>query len=185
MKFICNSSAELVVRVATLSSRFGYVHAVVGKIPVGKNPQQIDDKLIAKYRITRDRVRALREHRAGMAKVKYLRWSDRFVLLATDGESSFFKEERPVNLRQESIRIGDYTVMVINGRPSVRLSAHRYQHLREQVIACAMSRKADSIMAIPRLNYQGVRQQQRQLAKILQRRRKRAGYRRGKRLGRN
>lgn len=183
MKCACRSSAELAVRVATLASRFGYVHAVSGKIPKGKDPQQVDRKLTAKYGVTCDRVRALREYRRGKAKVKYLRWRDRFVLLATDGESPLFEEERPVDLRERSIRLGDYTVMVVEGRPSVRLTAYRYRRLRGEVLTAALSPKAERLLMVPRLKYPGVRRQLRRLARMVRQRRKRAGYRRRGRRG--
>lgn len=180
MKCACRSSAELAVRVATLASRFGYVHAVAGKIPKGKEPQQVDRKLTAKYGVASDRVRAMREYRRGKAKVKYLRWRDRFVLLATAGESVLFEEERPINLRERPIRLGDYAVMVVDGKPSVRLSAYRYRRLRDKVLATALSPQADRLLAVPRLNYAGVRRQLWRIARMLRQRRKRAGYRRGR-----
>ena len=107
MKFVCGSSAELVVRVVTLASRFGYFHVVRGRIPKHKDPQRVDRKLMVKYGVERDRMKAMRRHRQGIAKVKYLRWRDLFLLLATDGESPLFQEERPVDLRKNPVRIGD------------------------------------------------------------------------------
>jgi hypothetical protein len=183
MKYLCRSSAELVVRVVTLSCRFGYVYVVTGTIPKHKDPLPVDRKLMDKYGVRRDRMKAMREHRQGLAKVKYLRWRDRFLLLATDGESSLFEEERPVDLRRMPVRIGDYVVKVkvINGKPSVQLSARCYKRLRDQILASALSPKADRLLAVPRLKFEGVFKQLRRLKRTLRRKRKRAGYRRGKR----
>lgn len=183
MKFICGSSAELVVRVVTLASRFGYVHVVRGRIPKHKDPQRVDQKLMAKYGVERDRMKAMRRHRQGLAKVKYLRWRDLFLLLATDGESPLFQEERPVDLRVRAVCIGDYTVRVIDGKPSVRFSDHCYKRLRDQILASALSPKADRLLAVPRLKFEGVFKQLRRIERMLRRKRKRAGYRRGKRQG--
>jgi hypothetical protein len=88
-----------------------------------KDPVLIDQKLMAKYGVRHEHLQAMREHRQRMAKGKYLRWRDRFFLLATDGESSLFEEECVVALRVSPIRISDYVVKVINCKPSVQLSA--------------------------------------------------------------
>lgn len=111
-----------------------------------KDPVLIDQKLMAKYGVRHDRMQAMREHRQRMAKVKYLRWRERFFLLATDGESSLFEEECVVDLRVSPIHIGDYTVRVINGKPSVRLSARCYKRLRHQILTSALSPKVKALI---------------------------------------
>jgi hypothetical protein len=178
MRFLCQSSAELVRRVAILASRYDYHLVVSGLIPKEKDPLRVDRKLISKYQIPSSRTQAMRDYRKGRAKVKYIRWKNRFVLLATKGESQIFLNEFPRDIRRTPVEIGDYTIKVIKSRPSVRLTERVYRRLRARVRKYALSKTSDHLLAVPRLSFKGVFKQMRSIRTMLKAIRRRAGYRR-------
>src|SRR5215210_3660617 len=74
----------------------GYFFYVTGRVPCGKDPRFIDQKLIEKYGIDLSPWARARRKRAGMANLQYVRFEDFFVLLATHGRHRFFEEEAKV-----------------------------------------------------------------------------------------
>jgi hypothetical protein len=72
----------------------GYHYYASGWIPAGKDPRQVDAKLIRQYGIDLPKwTRARRRRNQGKAGIQYLRHERFFVLLATEGKHSFFEEE--------------------------------------------------------------------------------------------
>jgi len=84
----------LVQQVAVSYLRHGYWYYVSGWIKRGKDPEQIDRKLIDKYEIAiSERERSARKRR-GLANLQYIRHRNWFLLLATEGHHPFKQEER-------------------------------------------------------------------------------------------
>ena len=72
----------------------GYWFYVTGHVPEGKNPQEVDAKLIGKYGIDLPRATKSRRKRLGNANMQYLRHGRVFVLLATQGKQGFLTRKR-------------------------------------------------------------------------------------------
>lgn len=91
----------------------GHYFYVTGRVPAGKSPESIDEKLILRYGVARQRWERSRRKQAGFASVHYLRFEDSFVLLATHGHHEFFEShsaEQIRDCRRIGIRFGGYAV---------------------------------------------------------------------------
>ncbi len=88
----------------------GYWFYVQGWIPEGKQPRDIDSKLLRKYGIAVSRQTRSRRKKKGLANLHYLRFDRVFVLLATRGEHSFFREEEFRDVRKTPIRFAGYSI---------------------------------------------------------------------------
>jgi len=66
---------------------------VLGQVPEGKDPQRIDEKLTAKYRIATSKAARSRRKALGYANLQYIRYRETFILLATPGKHEFFLQE--------------------------------------------------------------------------------------------
>lgn len=83
-----------VQQIACSYLRHGYWFYVTGIIPPGKEPQQIDAKLLAKYSIGVSEATRRRRKQAGMANLQLIRHERFFVILATKGRHGFFEAEQ-------------------------------------------------------------------------------------------
>jgi len=88
---IATSPEAFVQQLASCYLPHGYWFCVSGVIPAGKDPAEIDRKLIRKYGIAVSRSTRARRKAAGHANLHYLRFKRRFVLLATHGHHAFFE----------------------------------------------------------------------------------------------
>lgn len=143
----------------------GYWFYVTGKVPAGKDPRQVDQKILTKYGIALSRQQRARRKLAGHANLHYVRYQDFFVVLATHGRHAFFAEEgRSLrDIRQIPIQFASYSLWVKRGNFLKRESAavpliadhrHRvrvligretYSELRGQFLDLATHRTADKL----------------------------------------
>ena len=65
--------------------RHGYYWYVTGRIPDGKAPERVDDKLITKYGIDLTEWQRSKRRKSGLANAHYLRHGRRFILMLTEG----------------------------------------------------------------------------------------------------
>jgi hypothetical protein len=159
----------------------GYVFYVTGRVPDHKNPRQVDEKLIDRYRIGISQWARARRKRAGQANVQYLRHGRFFVLLATHGEHPFFEEEG-VNVRdarRRSIKYADYAVGFRGGHVQVRIDLPRYRELKAWFEDRAAKRSVEVLARafydLPFEPYYLVRRQEFHILRAVNRRRKEAG----------
>lgn len=109
---IASSPEGLVQQVAVSYLRHGYWWYVSGWIPRGKDPEDVDRKLIAKYEIDQtERQRAYRKKR-GLANMQYIRHGRWFLLLATEGHHAFKQQERSQirDCRRHPIKFEGYSI---------------------------------------------------------------------------
>jgi hypothetical protein len=164
--------------------RYGYFFYVVGRIPVGKDPREVDAKLIAKYRIDVSQKERCRRKRAGLANMQYVRHGRAFLLLATHGQHRFFEEEAGVirDARHVSIKFAGYAISHRNGRVCVRIEQGAYKRLKAYFLGQACRRSATTLgrefRGIRYVPYSPVRQQLLQVWRAVNRARKIAGYER-------
>jgi hypothetical protein len=123
----------------------GYFFYVVGQVPEGKDPRAIDEKLIEKYGVSGSKSARARRKALGLANVQYLRFKERFVLLATHGEHLFFIEEAGQirDAREMPIKLFGYAVSYRSGHPHVRIEQRRYLELKAYLADLAVHRAKD------------------------------------------
>lgn len=123
----------------------GYFFYVVGQVPEGKDPQAIDEKLIRKYGVSVGKSARARRKALGLANVQYLRFKDRFVLLATSGQHEFFLQEAGQirDAREVPIKMFGYAVSFRSGHPHVRIEQRRYLELKAYLGDLAVHRGRD------------------------------------------
>jgi hypothetical protein len=163
----------------------GHWFYITGKVPEGKDPAAVDQKLLAKYGIGISKWARARRKRAGLANCHYLRFDRFFVLLASHGEHPFFEgEEHFRDAREEPIRFGGYSVSVKRGvdgqlHPSVRIHPENYRDLRAHFVERATHRTTDCLSTelrrIPFEPYAPVRRQLLNVLRAVNRARKGAG----------
>jgi hypothetical protein len=120
----------------------GYFFYVTGEVPAGKDPANVDRKLLARYGIDISKFARARRKAAGRANLHLIRYQRFFVLLASHGESPFFAEEAAVlrDARRESIRFAGYSVSYRGGHVQVRIAPERYRDLKAYFAGLATSR---------------------------------------------
>jgi hypothetical protein len=159
----------------------GYFFYVAGAIPEGKDPRSTDAKLIQKYDIAVSKWTRCRRKRAGLANVQYIRFGRFFVLLATEGEHGFFKEEHDIrDIRRFPVRFYGYSISYREGRdgkwhPSVRIDETEFAMLKAKLLQIALAGNFDFLVrrlkALPFAPYAPVRIQYWQLLRALNRKR--------------
>lgn len=97
--------------------RHGYWFYVIGRVPPGKEPEQVDEKLIQKYRIGVSESTRARRKKSGLANLQYIRHESTFVILATKGKHRFFEEEAKLirDIRRSPIRYAGYSISYKRG----------------------------------------------------------------------
>ncbi len=169
----------------------GYWFYVCGRIPEGKDATAIDRKLIQKYDCNNSKSTRWRRKKNGFANVRYFRWNDFFVLIATKGQHLFFEEEADVkDIRKIPLKVGGYSISFRrDGSPRfrktqqhrvhVRIGDREYQELlaRFEHYCTQLSAKklAAELYQIPFEGYAPVRRQLCRLLRLVNKRRRRSG----------
>ncbi|MBX3412595.1 MAG: hypothetical protein KF708_07900 [Pirellulales bacterium] len=174
----------------------GYRYYVTGEVPLGKDAATIDEKLIARYGIDAKKWTRARRKSQGLANLRYLRHGRFFVILATPGNSEFFREERNVirDIREIPIKFAGYSVSLRPGgrrrdgsadpklRAHVRIETARYRELKSYFVGIATHRRAETLAAelwrVPFEPYAPVRRQLLNILRAVNQTRKLAGFER-------
>ena len=181
-RYEATSLVGFVQQLACAYLRCGYVHFVCGEVPEGKDPRAVDAKLMARYSVGISKWERARRKRAGLANVQYLRFGRVFVLLATDGKHAFFEGETASirDARRTPIRVGGYALSIRGGHVHVRIDLAVYRRLRAYLFDIAIHRKASALAAefygLPFEPYAPVRRQLLNMLRLVNKRRKAAGY---------
>jgi hypothetical protein len=183
-----------VQQIACCYLRHGYWFYVTGRIPIHKNQQMVDAKLVAKYGIDVSESTRLRRKRAGYANLQYLRYDRFFVILATKGIHKFFDEEgeRIRDIRRIPLVHGGYSISyrrggrTRTGEPDTSWHAHvsierdAYLELRAKLLEMACHRRVEDLAVafydIPFERYAPVRRQLLLLLRRVNEVRHRAGF---------
>jgi hypothetical protein len=186
-----------------LSSNYlphGYWFYVSGVVPEGKSVENIDRKLLTKYGINISRQSRARRKQAGLSNLHYLRFERFFLLLATHGKHCFFDEEGEAirDVRRVPIKFQGYSVSVKRGqylakldpdepalpdgkyRVRVQIGRETYRDLKAYLLDLATHRSAETLgrefYNAPFEPYAPVRQQMLNLLRLVNKKRKEAGY---------
>lgn len=151
--YLCRSVNALVqyVALSLLSPKYwkdesGYYYFSVGQIPVGKDPLEVDRKLIQKYGIATTTSQRWTMKRRGLARLCYLRLDRTFIVLATEGHHPTFWREEKGRLRNirtgKPLIIWGYSISVKkNGKTKVAMSKKEYERRRDWFVAEAVRRR--------------------------------------------
>lgn len=189
MSYPCEAKSEeaFVQYLAVSCIRHGYHWYVTGRIPEGKNPRLVDEKLTRKYGLDISKWARARRKANRRANLRYLRHGRFFVLIATEGEHDFYDEEaeRIRNVRYSPIYYGGYSVGYRRGidkrwHASVRIEKNQYLMLRDYFLDIATHRSADALsrelFSLPFAGFGPVRQQLLTVLRAINRKRRKAGF---------
>ena len=160
----------------------GYVFYVMGHVPEGKDPVNVDAKLIQRYGIDVSKWSRARRRRSGRASIQLLRYRELFVMMATHGEHPFFSLEgdRVRDLRRIPLKAFGYAISYKRGHAHVRIEREEFKGLLAYFVNRAVHRRADTLedelRALPYEPYAPVRRQLLQLVRRVNRARRLAGY---------
>lgn len=179
--YLTHSVGGFIQQVAVCYVQRGYWFYVTGRIPVQKDPLQIDRRLLEKYEIDLSKYQRCRRKKAGIAGIQYIRYEETFLLLATQGAHPFFRNEHPIqDARRVPIRLFSYAISSKNGHALVRLDQETYRDWEAYFLHLALHRKADSLVRefrkIPFEPYRPVYQQVLSIWKTVNLKRKTAGF---------
>jgi hypothetical protein len=199
-RYEVTSEVGYLQRVATHLLTKGYYFFVQGVVREGKDPAELDVKLLAKYDIIKtERARRWRKS-LGLGNVQYVRFDRSWILLATKGRH-LIREGEGANLkdvRKSPIRIGDYTIYVKQGdylkkqsmddapmpdgrwRVRVLIAREPYRELCAYFLSIACHRRREALEAelsnLPYEPYAPVRKQLLKLLRLINTKRQAAGY---------
>lgn len=196
---VATSVEGFVQQVASCYLPHGYWFYVSGIIPLGKDPESVDEKLIGKYGIDVSRTSRARRKAVGIANVHYIRHQRRFLLLATHGFHPFYDDEAKSirDARRVPIKFEGYSISVAKGgfrrkepgnceavpdnkwRVRVQIERELFKGLKAYLLDVAPHRSAAALAAelhdLPFEPYAPVRQQLLSLLRYTNRRREVAG----------
>ncbi len=199
-KYETTSVTGFVQRIATCLLRHGYVHYVQGEVPEGKDPRAIDKKLLAKYDVVQNEWQRARRKGRGLANLQYVRCGRTWVLMATEGYHPMKSDEQSQlrDVREAPIQIAGYSIYLKRGdfkkkvspdeepvpddkwHARVLISRERYKELRARFLDIACHRTVEGIVAeingLPFEPYKPVWRQLRKLVRLINKKRKAAGY---------
>ena len=150
-QYEATTSGGFVQQLAVAYFGHGYWFYVTGYVPEDKDPQAVDQKLLAKYQVWISKWARARRKASGLANCQYLRHGRFFVLLASHGEHPFFEgEEHFKDAREEPIRFEGYSISAKRGsdgrwRPSVRIHPEKYRELRAYFVGLATHRTVEAL----------------------------------------
>jgi hypothetical protein len=114
----------------------------------------------------------------GEGNVVLVRYQRIFVLLGSTGTHETFSKLARRDIRTHPIHFGGYSIGVRGGSPWVQITPHRYRKLQQLFYAISLHNEAkvsDFLVRAFYLNFPGVRAQRKQVLKVINERRKRAG----------
>ncbi len=109
---VTTSVEGFVQQIACCYLRHGYWFYVSGFVPHGKDPTEVDRKLISKYNIGVSESTRARRKKVGRANLQYIRHDSTFLILATKGEHRFFEDEANLirDFRRVPFRYAGYSL---------------------------------------------------------------------------
>lgn len=194
MRYRCvaTSPEGLVQQIAVSYLRYGYWWYVAGRIPSGKDCEQVDRKLVAKYGVDiSERQRTARKSQ-GLANMQYIRYGHWFCMLVTEGHHAIKGQENIHDCRRHPIRFEGYSIsyrrsgIVLKGQTQpkwhacVRIDQTTYKQLKQFLVERGKHRNSKSIIKdlnrIPFERYAPVRRQILNIHREVNKARSRAGF---------
>ena len=194
MEYLCETTSVegFVQLLACNYLPHGYWFYVSGWVPDGKDPRQVDTKLIGKYGVDVPRATRTRRKQLGYANLQYLRHGRFFVLLATHGKHQFHEAEAACirDIRRIPIQFAGYSISYRRGgrtadgnldakwHSHVEIGRQSFQQLRawlvDRATSCSAARLAFELYNTPFEPYAPVRRQMLRLLRVVNEARKKA-----------
>jgi hypothetical protein len=103
-RYVATSVEGFVQQLATCYLRHGYYFFVQGKVPDGRDPTEIDNRLLKKYDARLNTAKRYYRKKQGIACVHYLRFERDWILLATHGKGRFWDEHFSLEATRNQIK---------------------------------------------------------------------------------
>jgi len=151
MQYRCEASSVegFIQQVAVSYIANGYWFYVAGSIPVGKEPELVDRKLVAHYGIGVSKWVRARRKQLGQANLQYIRFERFFLILATPGQHRFYLEEASTirDARRIPIRFAGYSISFRGGHAQIRIDPNEYRLLKAYLLELATRRTSECLEA--------------------------------------
>ena len=185
-RYIATSRTGFVQQVVSSYVARGYRFHVSGKVPEGKDPRDIDEKLLDLYDIRKTRSQRYRAKQAGKANLHYIRFQNDWLILATEGKH-LLRELEAKNIRDcsrdQAIFFQGYSIRLKAGlyrpyrcrnqkyvaerdnkqRVRVQIARDTFRELKSDFLAVCKKRRPDWLAAkfynLPYEPYAPIRQQ--------------------------
>ena len=161
-----------------LYMRYGYVRYAVRKIPLTKNVNQVDKKIITAYSVTFHRTIRANRRKKGLANVVYIRFYHTFILLATSGTHEAFDKIVSRNFHTTPLHFRAYSLGIKQGKPHLIITPKRYKAIRKELQNIALHNQSKVTAYFQRISpfrFAGINQQKWKLFVEVNKRRKIAG----------
>lgn len=176
-KYVATTRTGFVQQVVCNYVCNGYRFHVSGKVPAGKNPADVDEKLLGRYSIRKTDAQRYRAKLRGEANIQYIRFERDWLMLASEGEHLWKKLEGKKDSkgksnikncsRGEPIEFHGYSIYLKNGlykpvrcrrdravheldnkkRVRVVIGREAFKDLKAEFMSLAKKRSADWIAA--------------------------------------
>jgi hypothetical protein len=177
-KYEAETLGEFLRKIAIDYLRYGYTRYSLRTIPSNKNLYEVDAKIMRVYGCTFSR--AVRHHRRrkGLANVVYIRFKNRFILVASVGSNEAFDKIDFLDFHTTPLNIDGYTIGVKRNKPCVMVKPSRFRILRKQLLAIALhneNKVLTRFRAISPFSFPEIIRQKRKLLSEINKRRHTAG----------
>lgn len=153
-------------RVAVDFIKNHYHYYVMGYVREGREPLEIDARIVSKYNIAINKWERYRRKQENVPNLQYVRHGRTFVILATGpyGNHEFFRREAEIRDAHEvPLRYGGYEISYRGRRVWVRIDREHYKRLWAYFTGIAMKRRASDLVrefrSLPYEPYRPVRYQ--------------------------
>lgn len=160
----------------------GYRYYASGFVREGKDPREVDSKIVAKYGIDIDKWRRHRRKAAGLANVQYIRFFRAFFILASGpyGAHRFFDDETDVlDAREVPLKFSGYAISYTESGVRVRIDREVLKGIRAYLLEVATKRGVGELVkefrGLPFEPYRPIRFQLHRLRDEVNEKRKVAG----------
>lgn len=177
-KYEAETLGEFLRKIAIDYLRYGYTRYALRTIPDGKELYEVDAKVMQVYECTF--CRAVRHHRRkrSIANVVYIRFKNRFVLVASGGSNEAFDKIDFLDFHTTPLNIDRYTIGVKRNKPCVMVKPSMFRILRKQLLAIALhneNKVLTRFRAISPFSFPEIIRQKRKLLSEINKRRHTAG----------
>ena len=103
-RYVATTPEGFVQQLATCYLRHGYYFFVQGQVPEGRDPREIDGKLLEKYDARLNTAQRYYRKKQGIACVHYLRYGQHWILIATHGKHLFWDEHFDEDAKKNQVK---------------------------------------------------------------------------------
>ncbi|NER26426.1 MAG: hypothetical protein F6J89_02065 [Symploca sp. SIO1C4] len=176
--YLVDRLSKFIRKIAIDYLRYGYTRYAVRLIPEGKDLEKVDQTIITSYGVLFCRSARARQRAKGLANVVYLRFGQRFILLANQGKHPEVEKRDFKNFLDHELYIDGYTIGVKRNKPCVMVAPRRFRSIRKYALKIALYNKqrlTTFLQNISPFSYPGINEQKWKLFLAVNKLRKRAG----------